>query len=93
MLPESAAMKAYEFEPTEKSAGPRAYHREDSAVLTCAACGCRLIARESRADGGGYGPDAAWRHFVGRSPDRDARGCLVECVDLAHRIFAEEAEA
>ena len=37
----------YEFEPVGEVAAPRALRREDSFVLTCAACGCRLTARES----------------------------------------------
>jgi hypothetical protein len=49
-----------------------------------------LTARESLADGGMIGPDAAWRHFWGR-PDHDARGCRVACLDLAHRITPLEA--
>ena len=78
-------MKLHEFEPTEKGSRPLAHHREDSLVLTCSACGCRLLARQSLADGGGYGPDAAWRHYDGL-PGRDARGCRVACVDEPHRI-------
>jgi hypothetical protein len=87
-------VKLHEFEPTEEAC-PQAYRREDSSVLTCSACGCRLTARESRAAGGGYGPDAAWRHFEGSSWDHDARGCRVDCADLPHRIWSrpERAEA
>lgn len=80
----------YEFEPVGGDFSPRALHREGSAVLTCAACGCRLMARESLADGGAYGPDAAWRHFDGNRPDTDARGCRLGCVDLPHRITRVE---
>jgi hypothetical protein len=69
---------------------PRALHREGSLVLTCAACGCRLTARESLRDGGEYGPDAAWRHFEGL-PGRDGRGHRVPCVDLPHEISPVEA--
>jgi hypothetical protein len=79
-------MTPQEFEPVEQSSRPRAMHREDSFVLTCSACGCRLTARESLADGGRLGPDAAWRHFWGM-PGHDARGCLVACIDLPHRIM------
>ena len=85
-------MKLHEFEPVGESDRPRALRREDSLVLTCAACGCRLTARESRVDGGGYGPDAAWRHFCGVS-GHDARGCRVGCVDRPHRITPIEAPA
>jgi hypothetical protein len=82
-----AAMR-HDFDQAPDALRPTAYRREDSAVLTCAACGCRLTARESVADGGGYGPDAAWRHFEGNSWDRDARGHLVACADLPHRMSA-----
>jgi hypothetical protein len=78
-------MQVHDFE-LHGEIRPTATHRQDSAVLTCAACGCRLVARESLDDGGGYGPDAAWRHYPGRSPDRDARGCRVACADRPHRI-------
>jgi hypothetical protein len=83
-------MKLHEYEPAGEGAAPRALHREDSLVLTCAACGCRLTARESLSDGGEYGPDAAWRHFWGQ-PGRDGRGCRVDCVDLPHRILPLES--
>jgi hypothetical protein len=41
--------------------------------VTCATCGCRL-----EDDG-----NSLWVHF-GRLGGRDARGCRVDCVDLAH---------
>ena len=82
----------YEFESVGESAGPRALRRDESLVLTCASCGCRLTARESLRDGGLLGPDAAWRHFWGM-PGYDARGCRVECLDLPHRITPLEASA
>jgi hypothetical protein len=85
-------MRVHESEPVGESPLPRAMHREDSFVLTCAACGCRLTAREPIAEGGLLGPDAAWRHFLGVS-GHDARGCLVACVDLPHRITPIEAAA
>ena len=49
--------------------------------IVCAACGCRLVAEE-RSNGGtqGLGP---WRHFEGQA-GRDARGCRIECADVAH---------
>jgi hypothetical protein len=82
-------MDPHELEPAGGlTAGPTAFHREGSVVLTCEACGCRLTARESRAAGGGYGPDAAWRHFEGSSWDSDARGHRVACFDLPHRMPA-----
>jgi hypothetical protein len=85
-------MKLHEFEPVGETPYPRALHRDESFVLTCAACGCRLTPRESLADGGLLGPDAAWRHFWGL-PGRDARGCRVECIDMPHRITPLEAAA
>ena len=49
--------------------------------ITCAMCGCRLVAEERmHADGESAGP---WRHFEGQV-GRDARGCRVACADLAH---------
>jgi hypothetical protein len=85
-------MKLHEFEPVGETPYPRALHRDESFVLTCAACGCRLTPRESLADGGLLGPDAAWRHFWGL-PGRDARGCRVECIDMPHRVTPLEAAA
>jgi len=82
-------MKLHEYEPIGEQSRPRAVHREDSAVLTCAACGCRLAARESLDDSGAYGPDAAWRHYPGITWDVDARGCRMECVDRPHRTVLE----
>lgn len=82
-----------EFESAARLDRPAAHVRPGSSVLTCLACGCRLTARESRAAGGGSGPDAAWRHFEGNSWDRDARGHLVECADMPHVIVpADEPE-
>ncbi len=45
-----------------------------SGPVTCATCGCRL-----KVDAF----EETWRHFPG-STGRDARGCRVECVGLAH---------
>lgn len=77
-------MIQYEHERTEEWGTARAVSREEGAALTCSACGCRLTARESLADSGRYGPDAAWRHFPGTGA-RDARGCRVDCMDSVHR--------
>jgi hypothetical protein len=78
-------MYGFEYESTADTSKPVAVHVEGTDVLTCAKCGCRLTARESLPDGGGYGPDAAWRHHWGM-PGRDGRGCSVQCVDMPHRI-------
>ena len=86
-------MNLHEYEPIGEDSRPRAMHREGSFVLTCAACGCRLLARESLADGGLHGPDAAWRHYHGNTANTDARGCRVGCVDAPHRITPQEAVA
>ena len=85
-------MKLYEFEPVGETPHPRALRRDESFVLTCAACGCRLTARESMPDGGLVGPDAAWRHFWGL-PGHDARGFRVACLDLPHRTTPLESPA
>jgi hypothetical protein len=85
-------MTMQEFEPVGEWAVPRALRLDESFVLTCAACGCRLTARESLRDGGRIGPDAAWRHFWGM-PGHDARGCRVACIDQPHRITPLEASA
>ena len=77
-------MGPYEHHPVEETIRLRAVRPEGASVLTCGTCGCRLTARESLDDGARYGPDAAWRHFWGEG-DRDARGCLVQCVDKPHR--------
>ncbi len=86
-------MKLHEYEPFGEKSIPRAIHREGSIVLACAACGCRLTARESLPDGGLMGPDAAWRHFPGNRHDLDARGCRIECADLPHRIISQALPA
>jgi hypothetical protein len=85
-------MKLHEFEPVGEYR-PHAVRRDESVVLTCARCGCRLTARESLPDGGLYGPDAAWRHYPGVSAGTDARGCRVECVDEPHRTVYEDVPA
>jgi hypothetical protein len=41
--------------------------------VTCAACGCRLVATDDR-----------YRHHPSMHPGRDARGCRPACVDALH---------
>ena len=83
-------MKLHEYEPFgDRPSHPQALWREDSEVLTCGTCGCRLTARTSLADGAAQGPDSAWRHFPGM-PGRDARGCDVDCVDAPHRLSSAD---
>jgi len=47
------------------------------SLVTCLRCGCRLRREDSVAG------IAEWYHF---SPlgGRDARGCLIDCADVAH---------
>jgi hypothetical protein len=49
---------------------------DPAGPVTCAACGCRLQVV-------GSGDAAAYFHF-GSLGGRDARGCRVDCADLAH---------
>ena len=88
-------MKLHEYEPLGGQSWPRAIHREGSSVLTCAACGCRLLARESLSDGGGYGPDAAWRHYEGntRTPTRAAAASIASIVPTAWFRSSSSPEA
>lgn len=58
--------------------------RVSAATVVCDACGCRLTTRDS-ADDTGFTGARRWFHFVG-STGRDARGCAVACVDVAHSI-------
>jgi hypothetical protein len=54
----------------------RAVRDGQLAVVTCAACGCRL-------DPSGTADDAPWFHF-GRLGGRDARGDRPTCLDAPH---------
>lgn len=59
--------------------------REGAGPVTCAACGCRLqVVGSTEA--------AAYFHF-GAVGGRDARGCRVDCADLAHDATGEPAPA
>ncbi|HVM31406.1 MAG TPA: hypothetical protein VM305_11630 [Candidatus Limnocylindrales bacterium] len=51
--------------------------REAGGPITCAVCGCRLMAATGSEDG-------AYRHFPSLHPGQDARGCRPECVDVLH---------
>jgi hypothetical protein len=59
-------------------------NRLESGTVVCDACGCRLTTRES-VDDSGFGGNRTWWHFAG-SAGRDARGCTVNCVEMAHRV-------
>ena len=48
-----------------------------SGPVTCAVCGCRLMAATGKDDG-------AYRHFPSLMPREDARGCRPHCVDALH---------
>jgi len=50
--------------------------------VVCGSCGCRLQPPATSYDSDGE-QAGAWRHFEGL-PGRDARGCRIGCVDLAH---------
>ena len=56
-----------QFLPARDAAGP----------VTCAVCGCRLVAATGREDG-------AWRHFPSMLSGQDARGDKPYCVDALH---------
>jgi hypothetical protein len=64
------------FEMTKDGSALHAVRDGQLAVVTCAGCGCRL-------ESGGLDVAEAWFHY-GRGGGRDARGCRVACVDLAH---------
>ena len=54
----------------------RAVRDGQIAVVTCAACGCRL-------EPSGTADEAPWFHF-GRLGGRDARGDRPVCIDAPH---------
>jgi hypothetical protein len=58
--------------------------RLETGTVVCDACGCRVTTRESVDDSGLRG-DRTWWHFAGTA-GRDARGCSVACVEVAHRF-------
>jgi hypothetical protein len=62
--------------PTDNQAPRlRAVRNGRAAPVTCQSCGCRLEGVE----------DATWLHF-GRFGGRDARGCRIDCAELAHDV-------
>jgi hypothetical protein len=64
--------------------------RDATGPVTCAVCGCRLLALTGADDG-------TYRHFPSLLPGQDARGCRPHCVDGIHdyagRIVSEAAAA
>ncbi len=76
-------MSLFRYDPPAGSQVVEGFARAavDGPVV-CRTCGCRLEAPLIGSDMDG---DLAgdWRHFEGL-PGRDARGCRVACVDLAH---------
>jgi hypothetical protein len=55
------------------------------APVTCALCGCRLEYASTSEP-------STWFHF-GRFAGRDARGCRVSCVEMAHDVRGLAAAA
>jgi hypothetical protein len=54
------------------------FHARDAAgPVTCATCGCRLVALSGLLDG-------AYRHYPSMKQGQDARGCRPACVDALH---------
>jgi hypothetical protein len=51
--------------------------RDAAGPVTCAVCGCRLVALTGPDDG-------AYRHFPSMKADQDARGCRPHCVNDLH---------
>jgi hypothetical protein len=51
--------------------------RDAAGPVTCATCGCRLVALSGSEDG-------TYRHFPSLMPGQDARGCRPSCVDALH---------
>ena len=62
------------IQPTPRPAWPIRQADLATGPITCATCGCRLQVDAF---------EETWRHFAGGT-GRDARGCRVECVGLAH---------
>ena len=76
-------MSLYRYDPPAGSPPMEGFTRATAGgPIVCGACGCRLEASASPIDSNGDAT-ATWRHFEGL-PGRDARGCRVECVDVAH---------
>ena len=63
----------------------RAVRDGRAAPVTCDSCGCRLQAV-------GHPGAEAWFHFQPLG-GRDARGCRVDCVELAHDAAGRAAVA
>lgn len=51
--------------------------RDVAGPVTCAVCGCRLVALTGPEDG-------AYRHFTSMKSGQDARGCRPHCVNELH---------
>ena len=51
--------------------------RDATGPVTCAVCGCRLMAATGHEDG-------LYRHFPSLASGQDARGCRPHCVDAVH---------
>lgn len=51
--------------------------RDATGPVSCAVCGCRLMALTGHDDG-------AYRHFPSLMAGQDARGCRPHCVEAVH---------
>ena len=76
-------MSLFRYDPPAGSPTASGFARAavDGPVV-CGTCGCRLEAPAAWLDGDARAT-SAWRHFEGL-PGRDARGCSVACVEVAH---------
>jgi hypothetical protein len=86
-------MSLYRFDPPVGSRPLEGFVRAGvDGPVVCDSCGCRLEPPGRISETAE--PAGEWRHFEGL-PGRDARGCRVDCVDLAHgrdgRVLAELA--
>jgi hypothetical protein len=70
------------LQESEELRGLMAVRDGQIAVVTCAACGCRLELSPSM--------DGSWRHF-GAIGGRDARGCRTACVEAPHDALGRSA--
>jgi hypothetical protein len=76
-------MSLYRYDPPPGAPALEGFARATSdGPVVCRSCGCRLEAPAAWLDGD-RDANPGWHHFEGL-PGRDARGCRVACVDLAH---------
>ena len=76
-------MSLYRYDAPTGTASMERFVRSDAnGPVVCGNCGCRLQAPNAWLDGDASA-NASWRHFEGL-PGRDARGCRMDCIDVAH---------